>query len=602
MTRPARPLARTTPRSAPRSAPRSIDAEARSAPRTPRARLAGGLLLAGLLLPGRASASQAGAEHAERVLWNGRIVTLDEGRPEAEALAFRGGRILAVGSRAEVEALVGPDTDVIDLAGALAVPGLIEGHGHFLGIGDARVQLALAGAADWDAIVAQVAAAVREAGPGELVRGRGWHQAKWQRLPEPAVQGLPVHASLSRISPEHPVVLRHASGHAAFANARAMELAGITRETPDPPGGEIVRDPSGEPTGVFREAAMSLLAPAYEGARPPDPRRLARLANEEVLSKGITSFQDAGSSLADVEVYRELLRAGELQVRLWVMLREPNEVLAQGLAAARVVGAEGGRLTVRAIKHAIDGALGSHGAWLLLPYADLPGSSGLNTTPVPVIEETARLALEHGYQLCVHAIGDRANHEALDLFERAFGSLPGEGGGRELRWRIEHAQHLDPADVPRFARLGVIASMQGIHCTSDAPFVLERLGEERARGGAYVWRDLLATGAVVTNGTDAPVEDVDPLASFHAMVTRRLADGTRFFPDQRLGRLEALRAATLANAYAAFEEQEKGSLVPGKLADVTVLSKDVLSVPEDEILEARVLLTIVGGEVVYRAP
>ncbi len=558
--------------------------------------------LALALLACRASPPVAGGAVgavADRVLWNGRVITLDAARPEAEALAFRGERILAVGSRDEVRALVGPETEVIDLRGAVAVPGFIEGHGHFLGIGDARLQLELQGARDWDALVAMVELAVAAARPGELVRGRGWHQEKWAQVPVPAVQGLPLHASLSRVSPANPVVLRHASGHAAFANARAMELSGGTRETPDPPGGEIVRDADGQPTGMFRETAMGLLRPALEGATPPDPRRMARLADEELRAKGITSFQDAGSSFADVDLYREMLRAGELRVRLWVMLRQPNEALAERLAATRTIGAEADHLTVRAIKCSIDGALGAHGAWLLAPYADLPESSGLNTTPVAEIEEAARLALEHDYQLCVHAIGDRANRETLDLFERAWG---GRTNGRELRWRVEHAQHLDPADVPRFAALGVVASMQAIHCTSDAPFVVLRLGEARARAGAYVWRDLLDAGAVVTNGTDAPVEDVDPLACFHAAVARRQRDGTAFYPEPRMSRLEALRSTTLSNAWAAFEEHLKGSLVPGKLADVTVLSQDILTVPEEELLDTRVLLTIVGGEVVYRAP
>jgi predicted amidohydrolase YtcJ len=279
------------------------------------------------------------------------------------------------------------------------------------------------------------------------------------------------------------------------------------------------------------------------------------------------------------------------------MLRVPNEELAARMDAYRTIGYGKEQLTVRAIKHSIDGALGSHGAWLLEPYSDLPASTGLNTTPVETIEETARLALEHDWQLCVHAIGDRANRETLDLFARALEDVP---DARERRWRVEHAQHLDTADVPRFAALGVIASMQGVHCTSDAPWVVPRLGERRAEEGAYVWQKLLASGAVVTNGTDAPVEDCDPLASFYASVSRRLPDGSRFYPDQSMSRMEALRSYTVSNAYAAFEENEKGTLTPGKLADVTVLSKDILEIPEDEIPTAEVLYTIVGGRVLYR--
>jgi hypothetical protein len=278
------------------------------------------------------------------------------------------------------------------------------------------------------------------------------------------------------------------------------------------------------------------------------------------------------------------------------MIRDRNERLREGLRAARVVDGYGKRLTVRAIKHSLDGALGPRGAWLLEPYSDLPSSRGLETTPLAVIEETARLALEQDYQLCVHAIGDRANRETLNLFEKVARE---RGGLRALRWRVEHAQHLHPADIPRFAELGVIASMQGVHCTSDAVFVPARLGDRRSEEGAYVWRKLMKSGAMVTNGTDAPVEDVDPLASFYASVTRRLADGRTFYPEERMTRAEALKSYTWNAAYSAFEEGSKGSLAVGKLADVTVLSKDILAVPEEEIRSARVDLTIVGGRVLY---
>jgi predicted amidohydrolase YtcJ len=281
------------------------------------------------------------------------------------------------------------------------------------------------------------------------------------------------------------------------------------------------------------------------------------------------------------------------------MVRDDNTRMAQKLPAYRMVGVGDDHLTIRAIKKTIDGALGSRGAWLLEPYADSPGSSGLNTTPVPEVREAARLAIENGFQMCVHAIGDRANRETLDIFEAAFKSHPDK---KDLRWRVEHAQHLSPADIPRFGKLGVIASMQGIHCTSDAPFVIARLGQKRAEEGAYVWQKLMKSGAVVSNGTDAPVEDVDPIANYYATVTRRLKDGSVFFGDQRMSREEALRSYTLSAAYAAFEEGVKGSLEVGKLADVTVLSKDILTVPESEIPTARVVYTIVGGKVMFSVP
>jgi predicted amidohydrolase YtcJ len=533
---------------------------------------------------------------AELIVTGGRIVTLDEAKPEVEALAARDGRILAIGTRAEVEALAGPATERIELHGELVLPGFIEGHGHLLGIGNLKLELDLTHTQSWEEIVALVAEQVKRSKPGELVRGRGWHQEKWTHVPEGAVEGLPTHASLSAVSPENPVLLVHVSGHATFANAKAMELSRVDRSTVDPPGGQIVRDENGEPIGAFRETAAQLLERAALGTPEPELGRVVALAEGELLSKGITSFQDAGSSLATIRFLRGMAERGELDVRLWVMVRDSNERMKKELAAARAIGLGNGHLTVRAIKESFDGALGSHGAWLLEPYSDLPSSSGLNTLSLEHLGWSAELALANGFQLCVHAIGDRANREVLDLYEKCF-----EGrSGAALRWRIEHAQHLSPQDIPRFAALGVIASMQAVHCTSDGPWVPQRLGEERARTGAYVWRSLLATGAVVTNGTDAPVEDVDPIPCFYSAVTRKMADGRAFHPEQCMTRMEALRSYTLSPAYAAFEEDEKGSLATGKLADLVVLSKDILTVPEEEIRDAKVLLTIVGGVVKYR--
>jgi predicted amidohydrolase YtcJ len=294
---------------------------------------------------------------------------------------------------------------------------------------------------------------------------------------------------------------------------------------------------------------------------------------------------------------KAMVDEGKLGVRLWVMVRQGNEAIAPKLAQYRMIGYGKGQLTVRAIKKSIDGALGPRGAWLLAPYSDKPNSSGLETTKVADIEETARLAMQHGYQLAVHAIGDRANRETLDIFERAFKANPSK---KDLRWRVEHAQHVSAQDIPRFGRLGVIASMQGIHCTSDAPYVLERLGARRAQEGAYVWQKLLKSGAIIANGTDAPVEDLDPIASYYASVSRKLADGKVFYADQRMSRMEALKSYTLDAAYAAFEEENRGSLKPGKYADITVLSKDILKVPEDEIPTATVSYTIVGGKIAYQ--
>lgn len=558
------------------------------------------LRLAAIALVGVAVAASCATppvEHADLVLRNGAIVTVDDLIPEVDALAVRGDRIVAVGRAAELDRYIGDETQVIDLDGRLAIPGFIEGHGHFLGIGDATLQLDLRGATSWAEVVALVEDAAARARPGELIRGRGWHQDKWDPPPLPSVEGLPLHDALSAASPVNPVLLRHASGHATLANQKAMELAGITADTPDPSGGEIVRDAAGNAIGAFRETAAGLLSAARRDATPGVPRRRAELAVRELLENGITSFQDAGASFAAVDLYKDMVEDGSLGVRLWVMLRASNTQLAARLADYRIIGFGDDRLTVRAIKHQIDGALGSHGAWLLEPYADLSDSAGLNTTPIETIEETARLALEHGFQLCVHAIGDRANRETLDLFERAFRATL---GAQDLRWRIEHAQHLHPDDIPRFAELGVIASMQGKHATSDGSWVPDRLGNRRSEEGAYVWQRLLAAGAVVSNGTDAPVENVSPVASYYATVSRKLDDGLIFYPDQRLSRLDALRTYTINSAYAAFEEDLKGSLTPGKLADITVLSKNILTVPEEEIPSTEVVYTIVGGRVMYQ--
>ena len=541
---------------------------------------------------------------ADLVLTNGRIVTVEESAPEAQALAARGGRIVALGTAADVKPYIGPNTQVIDLQGQLAIPGFIESHGHFTGVGGAQLQLNLMNVQSWDEIVRMVADAVTRARPGQWIYGRGWHQEKWTSRPAQNVEGFPTHASLDKVSPDNPVLLVHASGHAAFVNGKAMELSGIRRPTESPAGGEILRDTAGDATGLLRETAQRLVkrgagepAPTTDETRARAEQEL-ELASQEVLSKGITTFEDAGSPLETIDRMKAMVDAGRIGVRLWVMVRQDNASIAPKLARYKMIDYGDGHLTVRAIKKAIDGALGPRGAWLLAPYSDKPESSGLETTKVAEIEETAKLAVQNGYQLCVHAIGDRANRETLNIFERALGP---NAKTKDLRWRVEHAQHISAQDIPRFGKMGVIASMQGIHCTSDAPYVLERLGAARAQEGAYVWQKLMKTGAVVANGTDAPVEDVDPIASYYASVSRKLKDGKVFYPDQRMSRMEALKSYTINGAYAAFEEGNRGSLKIGKYADVTVLSKDILKVPEDEIPTTKVSYTIVGGKVKYSA-
>ena len=560
--------------------------------------------VAGLALSARPSAvaPQQTTTPAELVLTNGKVVTVEDGAPGAQAIASSGGKIIAVGTNADIKKFIGPNTEVIDVKGQLVIPGFIEGHGHYQGVGTARLNLNLMNVKSWDEVVAMVAERVKTAKPGEWILGRGWHQEKWDKRPEPNVEGFPTHESLSKVSPNNPVFLTHASGHASFANAKAMELSKVTGKTPNPPGGDFLKDANGNPTGLFRETASRLIRTGTgENPTPEERRARARrvleLASEEVISKGVTSFQDAGSSFSDVDLMKTMVDEGKIHNRLWIMIRQGNDALRANLAKYRMVDYGGGFLTVRGIKHSIDGALGPRGAWLLEPYSDKPGDTGHNTTPPATIRETAKLALEHGYQLCVHAIGDRANRETLDIFEEAFKANPGK---KDVRWRVEHAQHLNPADIPRFGKLGVIASMQGIHCTSDAPYVPARLGNKRAEEGAYVWQQLMKSGALVTNGTDAPVEDVDPIASYYATISRKIKDGSVFYPEQRMNRMEALRSYTINTARAAFEENTKGTLKVGKYADMVVLSKDILTVPEDEVATAKVVYTIVGGKVRYK--
>lgn len=540
---------------------------------------------------------------ADLVLRGGRVVTVDDQRPEAESVAILGAKILAVGSDQEIEPLIGPNTQVIELSGRLVLPGFIEGHGHFMSLGSALTVLDLTEADSWDGIVRMVNEAATSADPGDWVVGRGWHQEKWSEPPVPSVEGSPVHRSLSAASPDNPVILGHASGHAAFANQQALKMAGLDRNSENPAGGELVRDQEGELTGLLREAAQRQVWAVLEESRSrrtseeveAERRHWVDLAAAEALPKGVTSFHDAGASFAEIDFFRQMEQEGSLPIRLYVMVRrESNEEMAARLPEYRMIAEGDDYLTVRSIKRQIDGALGAHGAWLLEPYEDLPESSGLILEPEEDIRRTAEIAIEHGFQVNTHAIGDRANRRVLDIYEEVFSD---HGSPTHLRWRVEHAQHLNPEDLGRFVDLGVIAAMQGIHCTSDGPWVLKRLGAERAQRDSYLWRELIDSGAVVTNGTDVPVENIDPIAGFYASISRRMRTGEAFFPEHRMTREEALRSYTLNNAYAAFEEDLKGSLEPGKLADIVVLSKDIMSVPEDEIPSARVDLTIVGGEI-----
>ncbi len=549
----------------------------------------------------------ATTEPADLILYNAQIYTVDTAQPHAQAFAIRDGKFIYIGDDKGIEDFKGKEAKIVNGEGRFVMPGFIEGHGHFPGLGGSLMNLNFIKTKSWDEIVAMVAEKVKTAKPGDWIVGRGWHQEKWTQPLFASVHGYPMHDALSAISPDNPVLLRHASGHGTFANKKAMELAGITQETPDPMGGAIVRDDQSNPIGMFEEKAQQIVGQAYniylKSLPPSELEKIwfqgIELAQEECLKKGITSFQDAGSTFQEMDWYRRLASKDSLKIRLWSMIGHSSKEMSQGeLSGFPWIGIGRDHLTVRAVKSYVDGALGSYGAWLLAPYSDRDDKFyGQNTTEVSEVNAVAALCMTHGLQLCVHAIGDRANREVLNLMQGQFNFHEDK---KDLRWRIEHAQHIDTADIPRFAELGVIASMQGIHCTSDAPFVVKRLGEFRARTGAYPWRSLLNTGAMVINGTDAPVEDVDPLASFYATVTRTRSDNElQFFTEQKLTRAEAIYSYTMACAYAAFEEKIKGSISIGKWADFIILSKDLTSCTDKEIMDAKVLKNYVGGVLMY---
>ncbi len=564
-----------------------------------------GVLSLCLLLTTIGCSKKPDNESADLVLLHGKILTMDSENPEVEALAAKGEAILAVGGDQDIQSYVGDDTTVIDLKGMLAVPGLIDGHGHYMSLGESLMGIDLRHAQTWKEIVDMVAQEVQKAKPGEWIVGRGWHQDKWISPPEPNLDGLPVHHSLSAISPDNPVLLIHVSGHGAFVNARGLDIAGYYPNTIEPIGGEIVRDKEGNPTGMLRETAQDGAREAlarYRARRSLDEieaeqREYVRLAAEEAIANGVTTFHDMGESFETIDLLKKMAEEGNLPVRLCVAIQEPARMLAKKIAMYRMIGYGNGYLTVRAIgEKVLDGALGTHGGWLLEPYSDKPESTGFNVTPVEDIQRSAELAIEHDYQMEIQGIGDRACRELLDIYEDQFAKNPNK---KDLRWRIEHCQVIHPDDVPRFKQLGVIASVRGVFATSDGPWVVKRLGEKRTQERGYLYQTLFQSGGVVINGTDPPVEDIDPIANFYCSVTRKMADGTVFFPEQCMTRQQALDSYTVNPAYAAFEEDIKGTLTPGKLADITVFSKDIMTIPEDEILSTEVVYTIIGGKIKF---
>lgn len=552
------------------------------------------------------SACNSHKETADIVFKNGTIYTVDDQQSIAEAVAVKDGMIIAIGNSKDISAYEDSETEVVDLAGKTMTPGFIESHGHLMGIGYNKLELDLMHVKTYDELVEKVAEAVEKAEPGDWITGRGWHQSKWIETPDKVVKGFQTHEQMSAVSPDNPVYLRHASGHATFANAKAMELAGVNRLSieslsSEVEGGEIIKDQLGNPTGVFTERASSLVGKLV----PRDTEERAELALEmaiqECLEKGITSFHDAGSGQAFIDRLQKFKAEGKLGIRMYTMLtgRQP-ELLEEWYKRGPMIDPDH-FVTVRSIKLNCDGALGPRGAWLLEPYSDRPDHVGHETLPMETVTTVSEKGLEHGFQVCSHAIGDRANREILDRYEAAFQKYPDL---KDHRFRIEHAQHLHPDDIPRFGGLGVIAAMQAIHMSSDRPWAIKRLGKIRIKQGAYVWQKLLQSGATIINGTDAPVEPVDQIPSFYASVSRKTLAGLPeggYEPDQAMSRYEALRSFTIDGAFGEFEEDFKGSIEVGKAADFTVFDKDIMTIPEKEILDTKVAMTIVAGKVAYKA-
>ncbi|MEP7087910.1 MAG: amidohydrolase family protein [Gemmatimonadota bacterium] len=538
------------------------------------------------------SLAQASAP-ADLIVTGARIYTVDPTRPIVEALAVREGKFVFVGSTRGAMTLKGPRTQLLDLRGTTVYPGFIDAHAHLLGLGQALESVDLDGVSSYEEVISRVAARAKSAKAGEWIRGNGWDQNRWP------VKEFPSNDALSRAVPDHPVLLDRVDGHAVLVNAAAMRAAGITSKTPDPTGGRVVRDAKGNPTGVFVDNAMGLVGRAVPQLTAARRSELLRAAAAESNKWGLTEVQDMGAERATIEALESLASAKKLPLRTYEMVADDSAALTYYFSRGPKSAEYDGHVWVRGIKLFADGALGSRGAALLAPYSDDGANTGLLVSTLEHLTAMSTLALKHGFQVSTHAIGDRGNRNALDAYQAALDAVP----TADARLRIEHAQIISPQDIPRFAQLGVIPSMQASHQTSDMPWAERRLGSERIRG-AYAWRSLLNTGVVIPNGTDFPVEHVNPIITFHSSVTRQDADNMPaggWYPDQRMTREEALRSMTLWPAYAAFQENELGSITVGKYADFTVLDRDIMTVAPERILGAHVVSTYVGGTAVYHA-
>ena len=551
------------------------------------------IVLAALAVTGRFSHAQTQPK-ADLIVVNGNVYTVDDARPRASAFAVRAGKIVFVGSDREARFLAGSATRVIDAGGRTVIPGMVDAHAHLLGLGTSLLNVKLAGSKTYDEVIAKVVERAKTAKPGEWILGRGWDQNLW---PD---KKFPTHEALTRAVPNNPVVLTRIDGHALLANAMALKAASVTAATRDPSGGRIERNADGSPTGVFVDNAQDLIGRVVPDLTRDQTRSAILAAIAETNKWGLIGIHDAGASRETIDIYESLAREGRYNLRNYVLISGDTANVRHYLNVGPRSALYDGHLWVRAIKLYSDGALGSRGAALLAPYSDDPGNTGLLVTAPAQIQAIATRALRRGFQVGVHAIGDRGNRVVLDAYDAALKAVP----VADHRFRIEHAQVIALDDIPRFAKMGVIPSMQPSHQTSDMRWAEDRVGPQRIKG-AYAWRSLLNTGVVIPSGSDFPVEEVNPLISFHSAVSRQDASNWPpggWYPEQVMTRDEALKAMTIWPAYAAFQERLMGSISPGKYADFVILDRDIMTVPATEILSTRVVSTWIGGKSVYERP
>jgi predicted amidohydrolase YtcJ len=532
---------------------------------------------------------------ADTVIWGGPIYTDDDANPKVEAVAVRDGRIIYAGNRAHAMEMKGDKTQVIDLHGATLFPGFTDAHAHLRDIGERELMLNLEGSASLAEAMQRLKVRVAQTPKGQVIVGMNWIETHW---PEAR---FPNRHDLDAVSPDNPVILSRSDGHALVANTAALKLAGITRDTPVPFGGQVLKDKDGDPDGMLVDAAMSLIDKVEPAETEAFKIEAYRAAFKVYSAYGWTGMHNLAVDYADIPIIEGFDARGEATLRVYnaVIWRDAKPFLKDGPRAT-----PDGRVITRMMKFFMDGALGSRGAALFEPYSDAPGNTGFlqmkEEDALPVMEADLR----RGIQVATHAIGDRGNHLALDWYAKAFAAVPpSERAVNPPRWRIEHAQIVSPADIPRFAQLGVIPSMQTSHAIGDFYFAPKRLGDARLKG-AYAWKSFIDSGSIVPGGSDAPVERGDPRVEFYAAITRRSLDGfqtPQWHPEEAVDRKTALKMYTLWPAYASFRENELGMIKPGYRADFTVFDTDFMTADPKAILKAKALMTMVDGKVAYRA-